>query len=61
MANQSRALDATKRKRAKYVAGTLGLILNQHKNLHPDSPLVLISTKGQVRFIREMLNKVAQR
>lgn len=49
-----------KRKRARYVANTIGMALRQYKDLGPDSPIGYLTTIGQMRFIRAMLNRVAR-
>lgn len=53
----NRSIDRAKRKRARYVAGTIGMVLRQNKNLGPDSPIAFVSTIGQLRFIRAVLNR----
>lgn len=53
-------LDTAKRKRAKYVANTIRFELARRKHLGPDDPIVFVSTIGQLRFIRQMLTRVAR-
>ena len=56
----SRPLETAKRKRARYVAGTIALVLRQYKHLSDDSPIGYLSTIGQMKFIRTMLERVGR-
>lgn len=53
--------ETEKRKRARYVAKTIGMVLHQYKHLGPDAPINYISSIGQMRFIRAMLNRVGRK
>jgi hypothetical protein len=58
----TRSTDGANRKRAKYIGGTIGLILkHQAKGLGQDAPFAFMSTVGQLRFIRSMLFKAARK
>jgi hypothetical protein len=52
--------EKAKRKRARYVAATIGMVLRQYEHLDPDSPIGYLTTIGQMRFIRAMLNRAAR-
>lgn len=49
---------AADRKRARYVASTIALVLRQYTFKDGDSPVAYMSTFGQMDFIRRMLEKV---
>ena len=55
-----RRAEKAKKKRARYVAGTIAMILRQYKQCGDDAPIGFMTTIGQMKFIRRMLNRVAK-
>jgi hypothetical protein len=53
-------LDRAKRKRSRYIADSIGLILRQHEGLDLWKPIACVMTKDQLRFIRAALNRQAK-
>lgn len=55
-----RATEKAKRKRARYVAGTIRLVLRQYTTANDDCPVAFMSTVGQMKFISTMLDRVGR-
>ena len=55
------AKEREKRKRARYVARTIDLVLRPYRNTSNDAPIGFMTTIGQMKFIRMMLNRVARK